>query len=261
MGFLSLRNVCKSFGNYRALCGIDLDVERGEVVAIIGPSGCGKSTLLRCISLFELIDQGSIHLDGELIAGARPGGRPCVNVDVNQYRRRVGMVFQHLHIWPHLRVIDNLTLAARLVRSNGREAIRNRAMELLERMAISNKADRLPQSLSGGELQRVALARALMMDPEVLLLDEITSALDPELVGEILDIIVGLTEGGMTMLIVTHEMAFASEVADKVAFIDDGSLRDYGTSDILLHSARSARLEAFLGRIHRHRMLATEKDT
>lgn len=253
MAILSLQNIHKSFNGFHALRGVNLDVEKGETVAIIGPSGCGKSTLLRCIGLLDLIDEGSIHMNGQPVITADSQKKSATHINLDQYRASVGIVFQHLNIWPHLTVIKNITLAPRLVHNHNGKDVMKKAMALLDRMDIADKAKLYPNSLSGGELQRVALARALVMDPEVLLLDEITSALDPELVGGILDIIAELTKGGMTMLIVTHEMMFASEVADKVIFMDEGKIVEDGMSSAILTEPKTDRLKRFLTRISRHR--------
>lgn len=253
MSFLSLRNIYKSFDGFQALRGIDLDVERGETVAIIGPSGCGKSTLLRSIALFDFIDEGSIHLDGQQVIVAKHEKDQVLSVDVNQYRAKVGMVFQHLHIWPHLKIMDNLTVGPSLIKARGKKETHQKAMALLGRMGIADKANQYPQALSGGELQRVAIARALMMDPKLLLLDEITSALDPELVGDVLDIVAELSKEGMTMLIVTHEMIFASEVADRIIFLDAGRLVESGDAKIIIRDPQTQRLKDFLHRITHHR--------
>ncbi len=254
MPLLRLENIHKTFNGTHALRGIDLEVERGETVAIIGPSGCGKTTLLRCAALLDEIDEGKIHLAGRPVSMALTGKRPETYTDQNQYHARVGMVFQNLNVWPHLSVMANLTLAPELVLDLSKRDAAERARHLLDRMDIADKAIRHPHELSGGELQRVALARALMMEPEVLLLDEITSALDPELVGEVLDVIADLTRGGMTMLIVTHEMRFAEEVSDRVLFIDEGALVEQGPACKLLKSPTTERLQLFLRRISLHRI-------
>ena len=251
---LRLQSISKRFGETPALHNVDLEVVKGETIAIIGPSGCGKTTLLRCIGLFEQIDDGAIHFRGEPAIVARSGERPRIHVNVDAYHRDVGMVFQHLHVWPHLTVLQNLALAPGVVGSMRKPEARQRAKELLDRMDIGEKADDYPQALSGGQLQRVALARALMMDPEVLLLDEITSALDPELVGEVLDVIAQLASGGMTMLIVTHEMLFAREVATRVVFLDEGAAIEQGTPEALFCSPQTTRLQTFLRRVTRHRI-------
>lgn len=253
MAFVRLQNIHKSFGDFEAIRGIDLEVERGENVAIIGPSGCGKTTLLRCMALFEEIDQGTIYLDDKPVIAAGNGKSVKIDVDLNRYRAQVGMVFQHLNIWPHLSILDNVILAPRIVREIAKREAIDRGKELLERMGIADQAKKLPQALSGGQLQRVALSRALMMEPEVLLLDEITSALDPELVGEVLDVIAELTQGGMTSFIITHEMLFASEIADRVIFLDEGSIIEQGRPSVILTSPSTKRLKEFLRRLTHHR--------
>jgi len=249
MPIIKLHNVHKYFDGVKALRGINLDIERGETVAIIGPSGCGKSTLLRCIALFDIIDKGNIFFNESCVVEARANKHAKVLVDINKYRVQMGMVFQHLNIWPHLKVIENLTTAPRIVKSLREKDAVDKAFGLLRMMGIEDKAKRLPQDLSGGELQRVAIARSLMMDPEVLLLDEITSALDPELVGEILKIIAELTNSGMTMLIVTHEMMFAKEIATKVVFLDDGFVVEKGSPSQLFEKPKTVRLSKFLERV------------
>jgi len=254
MPILSLQNICKSFDGFEALKNITFQVEKGETIAIIGPSGCGKSTLLRCIALFEEIDKGSIYMDEQIVIDALNNKKPQINVNLNQYRHRVGMVFQHLYVWPHLTVLDNMTLAVRIVHKMPKTKALRRAQTLLSKMGIEDKMNMYPHSLSGGELQRVAIARALTVTPEILLLDEITSALDPELVGEILDIIAELAKSGMTMLIVTHEMLFASEVADRVLFIDEGKLIEAGEPESFFNSPQTERLKAFLKRVMHHRV-------
>lgn len=252
MAFIRLQNVRKFFGEFEALRGITLEVERGENIAIIGPSGCGKTTLLRCLALFEEIDHGAIYLDDQPVITGNGNG-VTVDVDVNRYRARVGMVFQHLNIWPHLSILENVVLAPKIVRNIGKREAIERGNALLQKMGIADQANKLPQALSGGQLQRVALARALMMDPEVLLLDEITSALDPELVGEVLDVIVELTQGGMTCFIITHEMSFAAEVANRVIFIDDGSIVEEGEPKKIFQCPTTERLTNFINRLKFYR--------
>lgn len=253
MTFLKIENVHKQFCGFHALQGINLNVERGETIAVIGPSGCGKTTLLRCISLLETIDRGLISLDGKPVSSAGNNSATEIKVDANKYRMRVGMVFQHLNIWPHRTVLANLMLAPIVLRKLSGNEAKRRAYELLERMDIAEKAEQYPHSLSGGQLQRTALARALMMNPDILMLDEITSALDPELVGEVLDVIAALTMNGMTMIIVTHEMYFAAEVADRVVFMDEGAIVETGEPKELFSKPRTERLQAFLQIISRHR--------
>jgi polar amino acid transport system ATP-binding protein len=253
MAFLHLQDVSKAFNGVHALKGVSLDVERGATVAIIGPSGCGKTTLLRCIALFEPIDQGSIILDSRPVIDTSPGKTIAVHPNVNEYRARVGMVFQHLDVWPHLTVMDNLVLAPRVVRRMHKKQAVTKAQDLLVKMGLTHKASQYPGVLSGGEQQRVAIARAMMMEPEILLLDEITSALDPEIVGDILDIIEGLTQAGITLLIVTHEMLFASQVADRIIFLDQGSIIEQGTPSEVFCAPKTVRLQTFLQRVERHR--------
>ena len=253
MPFLQLTNVSKAFDGNAALDGVDLEIARGETVAIIGPSGCGKTTLLRCIALLDSIDDGTILFDDRLAADATNGGDGAPHLDTNAYRQRVGMVFQHLYVWPNHTVLRNLTLAPRLVRHRDKREVKKRAMDLLERMGIAEKASSYPGTLSGGQQQRVALARALMMEPDVLLLDEITSALDPEVVGDLLDIIAKLSKEGMTMVIVTHEMQFAAEVADRIVFMDEGNVVEEGELQKVLSHPDSKRLGEFLNRVRRHR--------
>lgn len=254
MPVLRLQNVHKSFGGTQALVGVDFEVKRGETIAIIGRSGCGKTTLLRCIAVLEQIDQGSIFIDDKPVVTTKIGKQPVLHINLNDYHSRVGMVFQHLHVWPHMSVVDNLVLAARIVKKLPKRIAKERALELLQKMDIEDKTHEYPATLSGGQQQRVALARALMMEPDILLLDEITSALDPELVGDVLDIIADLAKGGMTMLIVTHEMLFASEVADRIIFIDDGKLIEQGSPADVFSKPKTARLQRFIERIQRHRI-------
>ena len=236
-----LEQVRKSFGDNLVLEGIDLEVATGEVLTIIGPSGSGKSTLLRCINLLEPLDSGRIFLEGEEIT--RKGA------DVTAVRQRIGMVFQQFNLFPHLTVMDNLTLAARRIRKRPREESEKRAMLLLERVGLTEKARQHPHQLSGGQQQRVAIARALMIDPHVMLFDEVTSALDPELVGEVLVVMKDLAGSGMmTMLVVTHEMQFAREVGDRVIFMDEGRIVEQGLPADVLDHPREDRTKRFLRR-------------
>jgi ABC-type polar amino acid transport system ATPase subunit len=239
-GFVRLEGVRKTFGDNVVLAGIDLSVALGEVLVVIGPSGSGKSTLLRCVNLLEPVDEGRIFLEGEEIT------RRGTNVSV--IRQRIGIVFQQFNLFPHLRVIDNLTLAARRIRKMPRAKAETRAHELLERVALDGKARSYPHQLSGGQQQRVAIARALMMEPHVMLFDEITSALDPELVGEVLVVMRDLARDGMTMLVVTHEMQFAREVGDSLVFLDEGRIVEQGTPLDVLDSPREERTKRFLRR-------------
>jgi polar amino acid transport system ATP-binding protein len=235
-----LEGVHKSFGDNEVLNGIDLSVASREVLTIIGPSGSGKSTLLRCVNLLEPLNAGRIFFEGEEIT--RKG------VDVSAVRTRIGMVFQQFNLFPHLTVMDNLTLATRRIRRQPRETAEARARELLARVGLSEKAGQHPHQLSGGQQQRVAIARALMMDPHVMLFDEVTSALDPELVGEVLIVMRDLAREGMTMLVVTHEMQFAREVGDRVVFMDEGRIVEEGVPADVLDRPREERTRRFLRR-------------
>jgi polar amino acid transport system ATP-binding protein len=235
-----LDEVTKSFGDLVVLNGIDLTVDSGEVLVIIGRSGSGKSTLLRCVNLLEPVDSGRIFLEGEEITAKR--------TDVSAVRQRIGIVFQQFNLFPHLRAIDNLTLAARRVKHVRRQKAEARAHELLARVGLEEKAKQYPHQLSGGQQQRVAIARALMMDPHVMLFDEVTSALDPELVGEVLVVMRDLAQSGMTMLVVTHEMQFAREVGDRVIFMDDGKIVEMGKPEEVLDRPKEERTRHFLRR-------------
>jgi len=237
---LRLDRIVKSFGDNLVLDGIDLDVATGEVLVVIGPSGSGKSTLLRCVNLLEPLDSGSIVFEGDEITA---GG-----TDVSRVRQRIGMVFQQFNLFPHLTVLDNLTLAARRIRKIGRKQAEARAHELLAQVGVEAKAGQHPHQLSGGQQQRVAIARALMMEPHVMLFDEVTSALDPELVGEVLVVMRDLARGGMTMLVVTHEMQFAREVGDRLVFMDDGKIVEQGVPADVLDHPREERTQKFLRR-------------
>jgi polar amino acid transport system ATP-binding protein len=235
-----LEGVRKSFGDNLVLDGIDLSVAPGEVLVVIGPSGSGKSTLLRCVNLLEPVQEGRIFLEGEEIT--RKGA------NVSAIRQRIGIVFQQFNLFPHLTAIDNLTLAARRIRKIPRGEAERRARELLESVGLEEKADQHPHQLSGGQQQRVAIARALMMQPHVMLFDEVTSALDPELVGEVLVVMRDLAREGMTMLIVTHEMQFAREVGDRVVFMDEGRIVEEGPPREVLDNPKEERTKRFLRR-------------
>jgi polar amino acid transport system ATP-binding protein len=237
---VQLEQVRKSFGDLVVLDGIDLAVAPGDVQVIIGPSGSGKSTLLRCVNLLEPIDSGRISLEGKEIT--RKG------VDVSEVRQDVGIVFQQFNLFPHLRVIDNLTLAARHVRKRRRAQAEASAHELLQRVGLEEKARQFPHQLSGGQQQRVAIARALMMNPHVMLFDEVTSALDPELVGEVLIVMRDLAQMGMTMLVVTHEMQFARDVGDHLVFMDEGVIVEQGKPADVLDRPKEERTRRFLRR-------------
>jgi ABC-type polar amino acid transport system ATPase subunit len=237
---VQLEGVRKSFGDHVVLDGIDLSVTTGEVLVIIGASGSGKSTLLRCVNLLEPVDSGRILLEGEELT--RNG------VDVSAVRQRIGIVFQQFNLFPHLKVIDNLTLAARRIRKVPKAEAERRAIELLGRVGLEEKARQHPHQLSGGQQQRVAIARALMMEPHVMLFDEVTSALDPELVGEVLLVMKDLADSGMTMLVVTHEMQFAREVGDYLIFIDEGRIVEQGRPADVLDQPKEQRTQRFLRR-------------
>ena len=238
---VSLQGVTKAFGNNVVLRDFSLDVSTGEVVSLIGASGSGKTTVLRCINLLEQIDDGAVLLDGDEIS--------AVGRDPNPVRRRVGIVFQSFNLFPHMSVARNITLALTEVLGQSVDAARDHAAELLSRFGLAEKAEVFPDQLSGGQQQRVAIIRALAMKPEVLLLDEITSALDPELVGEVLDVVRELKGSGITMLIATHEMAFAREISDRVCFLHGGTIAELGAPSELFGAPRDERTRQFLRRV------------
>jgi ABC-type polar amino acid transport system ATPase subunit len=238
---VKLEGVKKSFGELTVLDGVDLEIERGEVVCVLGPSGSGKSTLLRCINLLAPPEEGRISLEGkEITAGGSEDS-------VNFVRRRVGMVFQQFNLFPHRSVIENVTLAPRTVLGRSDREARTGAERLLDRVGLDDKVNEYPERLSGGQQQRVAIARALAMDPHVMLFDEVTSALDPELVKEVLDVMRELAEEGMTMIVVTHEIGFARDVADRIVFIDGGVIVEEGAPATVLDNPREDRTRRFLG--------------
>jgi polar amino acid transport system ATP-binding protein len=241
MSALELHGVRKSFGRVEVLRGVDLVVEDHEVVCLIGASGSGKSTLLRCVNLVEPIDEGRIVVEGQDVTARR--------VDVNSVRRRIGIVFQAFNLFPHMSVLRNVTLGPRAVLGLSRADADARARDLLGRFGLADKADDYPDRLSGGQQQRVAIVRALAMDPDLMLLDEVTSALDPELVAEVLEVIRELATAGMTMVIATHEMGFAREIADRVCFLDDGVILEQGPPAEIFSSPREPRTQQFLARI------------
>jgi polar amino acid transport system ATP-binding protein len=238
---LTCAQIRKRFGPTTVLDGVDLSLAEHEVVVLIGASGSGKSTLLRCVNLLEPVDDGTIHLDGEHITD------PRTNPD--RVRQRIGMVFQSFNLFPHLTVLDNVTLAPRRVHRVARAAAEQRALDWLDRVGLADKAKEYPDRLSGGQQQRVAIVRALVNQPRLLLLDEITSALDPELVGEVLAVVRDLKSEGMTMLLATHEMAFARQVADRVCFLSEGRILEEGPPDQVLASPTQPRTQQFLQRI------------
>ena len=249
---VQIRAVGKRFGTLTVLDGIDLDVRRGEVVTIIGPSGSGKTTLLRCVNVLETYDTGSIRIDGVEVgyrdeSGAR---RPRRERDLARMRAETGMVFQMFYLFPHLTALQNVMLGLRRVRRLPKAQAREVALRWLDRVGLAERADHLPSQLSGGQQQRVGIARAVAMEPKILLLDEITSALDPELVGEVLAVVRGLAADGMTMLVVTHEMGFAREVSDRVVFMDGGRIQVAGPPEEVLRNSGNERLRSFLSRIN-----------
>jgi len=238
---LRVQGVSKSFGDHLVLDGISLDVAERDVICLIGASGSGKSTLLRCINLLEPIDDGRVVLDGEDIS--EPGRDP------DPIRRRIGMVFQSFNLFPHLSVVDNVAIGPRKVLGRRRAVARADAQILLDRLGLTDRADAYPDQLSGGQQQRVAIARSLALEPEVMLLDEITSALDPELVGEVLDVVRELKREGMTMLFATHEMAFAREMADRICFLHQGQILEEGPPEQIFGDPREERTRQFLQRV------------
>ncbi len=235
---LRIQNLSKRYGDMPVLDHVDLSVKKGEVVVIVGPSGCGKSTFLRCMNALEEIQEGKVLLDGELI-------NPCRG-KLNLVRQRIGMVFQSYELFPHKTVLQNMTLAPVRVKKKDRREAEEEAREMLERVGLLSRKDSYPRQLSGGQKQRVAIVRALMMHPEVLLLDEITAALDPEMVREVLEVVIALAREGRTMVIVTHEMAFARAVADRMIFIDGGRIIEEGDPESFFEHPQTERLKKFL---------------
>jgi polar amino acid transport system ATP-binding protein len=241
MSLLRIIDLHKRFGDLHVLKGINLSVKRGEVVVIIGPSGSGKSTLLRCINRLEEPTSGKIILDGVDITDRK--------VDINKIRQRIGMVFQQFNLFPHLTALQNITLGPTKIKGMDKREAEELAMKLLEKVGLADKADYYPSQLSGGQQQRVAIARALAMNPEVMLFDEVTSALDPELVKEVLDVMKQLAKDGMTMLVVTHEMGFAREVGDRVIFMDEGVIVEEGNPEKIFSNPENERTRKFLSMI------------
>ncbi len=235
-----LRDVHKHFGHVHALRGVDLDVYPGEVVVVIGPSGSGKSTMLRCINRLETIDQGYIEVDGIPLDQAK---------NINKVRAEIGMVFQLFNLFPHLTALENVMLAQRVVRKRSPEEAEAKARELLARVGIPEKANSYPAQLSGGQQQRVAIARALAMDPKIMLFDEPTSALDPEMIKEVLDVMLDLAREGMTMVVVSHEMGFAKAAADRIVFMDEGQIVEETTPEELFTAPKHPRTQEFLSKI------------
>lgn len=241
---IQMTDVQKFFDDFQALKDINLSVPRGEVVVVLGPSGSGKSTLCRTINRLETIEAGTIEIDGAPV--------PEEGRDLAKLRADVGMVFQSFNLFPHLKVIDNITLGPMKVRNEKKVAAKERAMRLLERVGIANQADKYPAQLSGGQQQRVAIARALAMDPKIMLFDEPTSALDPEMVNEVLDVMAALAAEGMTMVVVSHEMGFARKVADRVLFMSDGAIVEDAVPEEFFRNPKTDRAKDFLGKILAH---------
>ncbi len=238
---ISVTKLCKSFHGMQVLNGIDLEIEKGDVICIIGPSGSGKSTFLRCLNLLEKPSSGSILFEGcELTSNS---------VDLNKHRQKMGMVFQQFNLFPHMTVLDNLTCAPVMLKKATKEQAEKKAMELLARIGLADRANAWPNQLSGGQKQRVAIVRALCMEPDVMLFDEPTSALDPEMVGEVLDVMKELAVSGMTMVVVTHEMGFAREVSNRVLFLDGGVIAEDGTPDEIFGAPKCERLRSFLAKV------------
>ena len=238
---ISVKDLHKSFGGVTVLDGISTDIEKGDVVCIIGPSGSGKSTFLRCLNWLETPDSGKILLDGVDLTDPR--------TDLDRQRMKMGMVFQQFNLFPHMTVLKNLTLAPMLLKKESQQTAEQRAMTLLDRVGLAGRAGEYPARLSGGQKQRIAIVRALCMEPEVLLFDEPTSALDPEMVGEVLDVMKELAQSGMTMVVVTHEMGFAREVASRVLFMDQGVIMEENSPQALFDNPQSPRLQSFLSKV------------
>ena len=230
-----------NYGAIRALDGVDLDIYPGDVMVIIGPSGSGKSTFLRSLNLLEEPTDGTIEVDGQVITDGK--------VNLDQFRQKMGMVFQHFNLFPHKTILENLTIAPLIVKKEDKAKAEEKALQLLDRVGLKDRASAYPVQLSGGQKQRVAIVRALCMDPEVMLFDEPTSALDPEMVGEVLDVMKSLAQKGMTMVCVTHEMGFAREVGNRVVFMEDGKLVEQGTPDQIFNHPQSPRLKDFLAKV------------
>ena len=238
---IKVKNLHKKFDELEVLKGIDEHIRPGEVVVVIGPSGSGKSTFLRCLNQLETATEGEIYVDDELITDPK-----C---DVNKVRQKMGMVFQQFNLFPHLTILENITLAPVMLKKMTKDQAKEKAMELLKRVGLEEKAEAYPVQLSGGQKQRVAIARALAMNPEIMLFDEPTSALDPEMVGEVLDVMNDLAESGMTMVIVTHEMGFAREVASRVIFMDQGIIMENGTPEEVFTNPKNERTKLFLSKV------------
>ena len=238
---ITVSNLCKSFGGLEVLKGVDVEIDKGDVICVIGPSGSGKSTFLRCLNLLETPTSGSILFEGDELTDKK--------IDLNRHRQKMGMVFQQFNLFPHMTVLDNLTCAPIMLKKTPKAEAEKKAMELLARVGLADRADAWPNQLSGGQKQRVAIVRALCMEPDVMLFDEPTSALDPEMVGEVLDVMKELAKSGMTMVVVTHEMGFAREVASRVLFLDNGVIAEEGTPDEIFGAPKGERLQSFLAKV------------
>lgn len=239
---IEVKNITKIFkGSVKALDNVSMDIYRGEKIAVIGPSGSGKSTFLRCINLLEEPNSGEIVVDGTNIMD-----KDC---DINKMRRKMGMVFQQFNLFPHMTVLKNITIAPMKLKKATKDNAQKKAMELLERVGLVEKANAYPSQLSGGQKQRIAIARALAMEPEIMLFDEPTSALDPEMVGEVLEVMTDLAKAGMTMVVVTHEMGFAREVSNRVVFMDSGKILEEGTPDDIFNNSKNERTKEFLRKV------------
>ena len=238
---IKVEGLHKIYGDFHALNGINEEIHKGEVVVVVGPSGSGKSTFLRSLNLLEVPDQGHIYFEGVDITDK--------HVDINKHRQKMGMVFQHFNLFPHMTILDNMTLAPMKVKGVSKADAEKKALELLERVGLADRANAYPIQLSGGQKQRVAIVRALAMEPEVMLFDEPTSALDPEMVGEVLDVMKELAKEGMTMVVVTHEMGFAREVGNRVLFMADGKLLEDGTPADIFENPTNPRLQEFLSKV------------
>ena len=238
---ITVSNLCKSFGGLEVLKGVNVEIDKGDVICVIGPSGSGKSTFLRCLNLLETPTSGSILFEGDELTDKK--------IDLNRHRQKMGMVFQQFNLFPHMTVLDNLTCAPIMLKKTPKAEAEKKAMELLARVGLADRADAWPNQLSGGQKQRVAIVRALCMEPDVMLFDEPTSALDPEMVGEVLDVMKELAKSGMTMVVVTHVMGFAREVASRVLFLDDGVIAEEGTPDEIFGAPKGERLQSFLAKV------------
>ncbi len=238
---ITVSNLCKSFGGLEVLKGVNVEIDKGDVICVIGPSGSGKSTFLRCLNLLETPTSGSILFEGDELTDKK--------IDLNRHRQKMGMVFQQFNLFPHMTALDNLTCAPIMLKKTPKAEAEKKAMELLARVGLADRADAWPNQLSRGQQQRVAIVRALCMEPDVMLFDEPTSALDPEMVGEVLDVMKELAKSGMTMVVVTHEMGFAREVASRVLFLDDGVIAEEGTPDEIFGAPKGERLQSFLAKV------------